>query len=117
MLRLAGSARFSRCNPKRSFLRQDRADGRIVRIMAKFPSASAGETFDRRDRAGAPAPSGCRAARSRIDRRDRAGAPASGAGSWPVDGGDGRPMASEDEVSHGRHSTARRRDGAQPRIR
>jgi len=97
MLRLAGSARFSRCNPKRSFLRQDRADGRIVRIMAKFPSASAGETFDRRDRAGAPA---------------------SGAGSWPVDGGDGRPMASEDEdeVSHGRHSTARRRDGAQPRI-
>lgn len=96
MLRLAGSARFSRCNPKRSFLRQDRAGGRIVRIMAKFPSASAGETFDRRDRAGAPA---------------------SGAGSWPVDGGDGRPMASEDEVSHGRHSTARRRDGAQPRIR
>ena len=96
MLRLAGSARFSRCNPKRSFLRQDRADGRIVRIMAKFPSASAGETFDRRDRAGAPA---------------------AGAGSWPVDGGDGRPMASEDEVSHGRHSTARRRDGAQPRIR
>ena len=96
MLRLAGSARFSRCNPKRSFLRQDRADGRIVRIMAKFPSASAGETFDRRDRAGAPA---------------------SGAGSWPVDGGDGRPIASEDEVSHGRHSTARRRDGAQPRIR
>lgn len=96
MLRLAGSARFSRCNPKRSFLRQDRADGRIVRIMAKFPSASAGETFDRRDRAGAPA---------------------SGAGSWPVDGGDRRPMASEDEVSHGRHSTARRRDGAQPRIR
>ena len=95
MLRLAGSARFSRCNPKRSFLRQDRAGGRIVRIMAKFPSASAGETFDRRDRAGAPA---------------------SGAGSWPVDGGDGRPMASEDEVSHGRHSTARRRDGAQPRI-
>jgi len=51
MLRLAGSARFSRCNPKRSFLRQDRAGGRIVRIMAKFPSASAGETFDRRDRA------------------------------------------------------------------
>lgn len=96
MLRLAGSARFSRCNPKRSFLRQDRVGGRIVRIMAKFPSASAGETFDRRDRTGAPA---------------------SGAGSWPVDGGDGRPMASEDEVSHGRHSTARRRDGAQPRIR
>ena len=96
MLRLAGSARFSHCNPKRSFLRQDRAGGRIVRIMAKFPSASAGETFDRRDRAGAPA---------------------SGAGSWPVDGGDGRPMASEDEVNHGRHSTARRRDGAQPRIR
>lgn len=44
MLRLAGSARFSRCNPKRSFLRQDRADGRIVRIMAKFPSASVSGT-------------------------------------------------------------------------
>ena len=67
MLRLAGSARFSRCNPKRSFLRQDRADGRIVRIMAKFPSASAGETFDRRDRAGAPRrPGAVRRARGSI---------------------------------------------------